>query len=123
MTQPLLDSEFIERQKRRLLELRSSLDTAARERRDENAALNAFNGEAHEYEDDAQHLTELELNGQIGQSAESRLAAIDRALEKISQGTYGYSDLSGKSIEIGRLRAIPEAIYTLQEQRQRDAAA
>jgi DnaK suppressor protein len=117
---PPLDPKFIERQKQRLLALRRSADSVAQERRQESAESNSFSGEAHEYEDDAQHLTELELNGQIGQSAEARLAAIDRALEKIAQGTYGYSDLSGKAIELGRLRVIPEAAYTLQEQRRRD---
>ena len=33
---------------------------------------------------------------------------IDAALERIEQGTYGYSDVSGQPIQRERLEAIPE---------------
>jgi DnaK suppressor protein len=119
-----LAADFIEMQKQRLLARRSDLAETTRKRREEMSADNvASQGEAREYEDDAQHLTELELNGEIGQSIGGQRAQSDRALEKIAQGTYGYSDLSGEPIEVGRLRALPEALYTLQEQRSRDTGS
>jgi len=43
-----------------------------------------------EYEDDAQRLTTLELDGNLVARNVQRLAQVDRALEKISEGTYGF---------------------------------
>jgi DnaK suppressor protein len=40
---------------------------------------------------------------------------IERALEKIKDGTYGFSDVSGKPIPRDRLEAMPEAIFTADE--------
>lgn len=40
---------------------------------------------------------------------EGRLEEIDRALEKIDEGTYGVCDRDGKAISPERLLAIPEA--------------
>jgi DnaK suppressor protein len=41
---------------------------------------------------------------------------IERALEKIKDGTYGVSDASGRPIPRDRLEAMPEAIYTVDEE-------
>ena len=40
---------------------------------------------------------------------------IERALAKIEDGTYGFSDSSGKPIPRARLEAMPEAINTADE--------
>jgi len=45
-----------------------------------------------------------------------RAAAIERALAKIADGTYGLSDVTGRPIPMDRLRAVPEAICTLAEE-------
>ena len=44
------------------------------------------------------------------------LRQIDRALEKIEDGTYGICDISGEEIPRGRLEAIPYAITTVKAQ-------
>lgn len=44
------------------------------------------------------------------------LKQIDRALEKIDEGTYGICDLSGDDIPIKRLEAIPYATMTVAAQ-------
>lgn len=44
------------------------------------------------------------------------LRQIDRALEKIEEGTYGVCDISGDEIPIRRLEAIPYASMTVQSQ-------
>lgn len=44
------------------------------------------------------------------------LGHIDRALEKMNEGTYGVCDISGKEIPLGRLEAIPYAITTVEAQ-------
>ena len=44
------------------------------------------------------------------------LAQIDRALAKMERGTYGVSELSGDRIPLARLRAIPWARFTAEEE-------
>ena len=39
------------------------------------------------------------------------IGRIDKALDKIERGTYGYCDRCGRQISKGRLDAIPHAIY------------
>jgi DnaK suppressor protein len=43
---------------------------------------------------------------------------VKRALQKIEEGTYGLSDLSGAPIPTARLQAIPEALLTVDEEAQ-----
>ena len=43
------------------------------------------------------------------------LAQVKRALERIEQGTYGLSEVSGKPIPIERLEAIPYATTLVDE--------
>ena len=49
-----------------------------------------------------------------------RLSDIERAIQKIDEGTYGLSDSSDKAIPQARRRATPEAIFTVQEEDQRE---
>lgn len=44
------------------------------------------------------------------------LRQIERALEKIGEGTYGICDISGDEIPIKRLEALPYATMTVQAQ-------
>ena len=46
------------------------------------------------------------------------LRQIDRALEKIADGTYGICDISGEEIPMKRLEAIPYATMTVKSQEQ-----
>jgi RNA polymerase-binding protein DksA len=43
------------------------------------------------------------------------LAQVERALERIDQGTYGLSEVSGKPIPIERLEAVPYATTLVDE--------
>jgi DnaK suppressor protein len=118
-----LDPEFLQRQKRRLTELRRQIVQVRRGQTSEQDAVNADAGaQAHEFEDDAQKLTTLELEGNLAAADDNRLSNIERALHKIEDGTYGLSDASGAPISIERLEASPESIYTLDEQESRDTA-
>jgi len=118
---PRLDPAFLGKQKHRLKELRNEILSLERERGIEDASTNAdVNDSAHEYEDDAQRLTTLELQGNLEAVNDERLADIERALQKIEDGTYGLSDRSGTPIPIDRLEASPEALFTLEEQSSRD---
>jgi DnaK suppressor protein len=57
-----------------------------------------------------------ENNRILVENSVRRSTAIERALAKIDEGTYGVSDVSGKPIPMDRLRAVPEAICTLAEE-------
>jgi RNA polymerase-binding transcription factor len=118
-----LDPEFLDRQKRRLTELRRQILQVRRGQSSEQDAVNAeANAQAREFEDDAQKLTTLELEGNLAAADDDRLSNVERALQKIADGTYGLSEGSGTPIAIERLEASPEALYTLDEQKSRDAA-
>jgi DnaK suppressor protein len=117
-----LDPEFLGRQKRRLAELRRQILQVRRGQESEQASANAeTNDQAREYEDDAQKLTSLELEANLAAADTDRLSNIERALQKIDDGTYGLSEASGAPIPIERLEVSPEALYTLAEQKSRDA--
>jgi DnaK suppressor protein len=91
--------------------------TIAAEREQEDA----FGAEANEFEDDAQKM-EQDIARQVLRNVnDQRIADIQRALEKIAEGTDGYSDLSGDPVPVERLKVLPEAILTMQEQSERDA--
>jgi DnaK suppressor protein len=73
-----------------------------------------------EFEDDAQELDALERDGNLVVRDVERLARVDRALQKIEEGTYGLSDGSGEPIPRDRLEAVPEALYSLSEEQVRE---
>lgn len=110
---PTLDQTFIARQRHRLTTLRDQLLQAAQAGRTEQAQIRSQSiGEAHEAEDDAQKLALLELDDAAVERSMQRLTRIERALQKIDDGTYGFSDADGAPIPRERLEAVPEAIHS-----------
>jgi len=118
---PGLDAAFVERQRQQLLRLRESLLAAASDAESEEADVNedAASGPV-ELEDASQRLDALERDGNLIVRDVGRLERVDRALEKIKEGTYGLSDMSGEPIPRERLEAVPEALYTLGEEAGRE---
>jgi DnaK suppressor protein len=114
------DKTFLERQKRLLQGLRKQILADRKGHESESESANAENAQAREYEDDAQKLTALELQGSLAEADDARLSSIERALQKIDDGSYGLSDASGAPIPIERLEAYPDALYTLEEQASRE---
>ena len=116
-----LDEAFIEKQKDRLVERKAELERMrnetrdiARERSQEEQDTQFDSGDA------SQYIFERELDATLGQQFERELEDVNRALEKIEEGTYGLSDDTGEPIPKGRLEAIPEAIYTVEGQERRE---
>lgn len=113
-----LDAAFVEKQRHRLLQLRATLVTAAQSAESAEADVKAQRvSDAGESEDDAQALDTLEREGNLVVREVERLERVDRALKKIEEGSYGLSDRSGEAIPRERLEAVPEALYTLNEER------
>jgi DnaK suppressor protein len=110
------DQAFIQKQRRRLMELRAQLRDATRTGEAEETALNSQSqGEPNEFEDDAQKLAMLDVEGTLVAHDLRRLAQVERALAKIEDGTYGLSDSGGRPISKERLEAMPEAIDAVEE--------
>jgi DnaK suppressor protein len=65
--------------------------------------------------DPAQSLTAEGMDDAIAESLHDRLGAIDRALRRLDDGTYGRSVRSGLPIPDERLEADPAAELTVEE--------
>jgi DnaK suppressor protein len=118
---PRLDDSFIEKQRRYLSRLRTALRAAALGDENDEAqiASESVDG-AREYEDEAQRLAMREVQEHLLVRDSARLERVTRALKKIDEGTYGFSDASGKPISRERLEAVPEAVLTIDEERARE---
>lgn len=68
-----------------------------------------------DFADLAQPLTSEGMDDAIAENLRNRLAAIDRALDRIAKGTYGKSVRSGQPIPDERLEADPAAELTVEE--------
>ena len=119
---PKFDPGFLERQRRELQQLRSVLLQAVEDNEADEAGARSVNDDgSREYEEDAQKLDALELDANLVVRDIGRLERIDRALEKLEEGTYGLSDISGEPISRDRLEAIPDAVHTLEEEQAQES--
>ena len=62
-----------------------------------------------------------ELDQSLGEGAQQTLIAIEDALRKIEDGTYGSCEVCGRPIGADRLAAIPWARLCIDDQRKADA--
>src|ERR1051326_2259221 len=107
-----LSKDFVEEQRKRLVALREELQAssavaAERDRQDVTSSGGLDTADLSEI------ATERQIDQALDKVTESRLRTVERALQKIAEGTYGLSDASGKPIPQERLQKAPEAIYTL----------
>jgi DnaK suppressor protein len=119
---PVFDKSFIDNQKKRLLELREELIKIADLSASEEETLQyEAGGEAHDDADSAERMAIQENDEAQYHLNLKRLTQVQRALLRIDQGTYGYSEKSGKPIPRARLTEIPETTLTLEEARQEES--
>ncbi len=109
------DAAFLASQKSRLIKLRDQLRADLSATTDNESQERQTNDEASDRGDDAQKLAALELDGLLEKRHSARLEEIDRALQKIDNGSYGISTVSGKPISRARLEAVPEALWDVNE--------
>jgi DnaK suppressor protein len=117
-----LDQEFIEKQRARLEELRAELSQMV-EGLEEDQRYRAEEEEdftEHDSGDMSRSLFTREMDATVGQTLERRLQNVERALQKIEEGTYGTCEDTGEPIPRGRLEAAPEAIYTVEAQQRHE---
>ncbi|MDQ3926568.1 MAG: TraR/DksA C4-type zinc finger protein [Actinomycetota bacterium] len=117
-----LDKEFVEKQRERLLQLRGELVRMI-EGLEEDQRYRAEEEEdftQHDSGDRSQSLFTREMDATVEQTIERRLRNVERALQKIEEGSYGICDDTGEPIPRGRLEAVPEAIYTVEAQQRHE---
>jgi DnaK suppressor protein len=117
-----LNKEFVEKQRERLEELRAELTGVVRglEEDQRSQAEDEEDFTEHDSGDMSQSLFDREMDATLEQTIENRLQYVERALQKIEEGTYGICDDTGEPIPRGRLEAMPEAIYTVEAQQRRE---
>jgi DnaK suppressor protein len=93
-----------ERIERELAELRSDRGDGELSRLDQHPA------------DSGSELFEIERDRSMIERLQHELAAIERAEQRVADGTYGVSVESGQPIPDGRLEAVPWAERTAEEQ-------
>jgi len=108
-----------------LAELRTALEAKRAEllrEHDENLSAGTHTEEvASDPMEVAERATEEdELIGLASQEG-AQLSEINHALAKIDKGTYGVSELSGSPIPLERLRAVPWARFTADEEEERES--
>jgi len=117
-----LDKGFVDKQRERLEELRAELTGMVRglEEDQRSQAEDEEDFTVHDSGDMSQSLFDREMDATLEQTIENRLQYVERALQKIEEGTYGICDDTGEPIPRGRLEAMPEAIYTVEAQQRRE---
>jgi DnaK suppressor protein len=113
-----LDQEFIDGQRQRLIDLRDEL-TRLRDGLDEDEVELEGGGDDFSETDSgdmSQSIFDREMDASVGEGIERRLGGVERALQKVEEGTYGVCDDTGEEIPKGRLEAVPEAIRTVEAQ-------
>ena len=122
LTNNELDKEFVEKQRGRLEGLRAELARMVEGLEEDQQDRAESEGDMTENDsgDMSQSLFTREMDATVEQTMEKRLESVDRALQKVEEGTYGICDDTGEPIPRGRLEAMPEAIYTVEAQQRRE---
>ena len=118
MANGALDQEFVESQKQRLIDLRDELTRLRDGLEEDEVELEGGGDDFSETDsgDMSQSIFDRELDASVGEGIERRLGEVDRALQKIEEGSYGICEDTGEEIPRGRLEAVPEAIRTVEAQ-------
>jgi DnaK suppressor protein len=113
-----LNENFIAQQRARLQKVREELLQILHGTEEDERFRAQQEGDFTEHDsgDMSREIFNREMDATIAEQVEHRLELVDRALQKIEDGTYGLSDVSGEPIPRGRLEAVPEAIRTVEEQ-------
>jgi RNA polymerase-binding transcription factor len=69
--------------------------------------------------EDAELIEEEQVDDALAETLREELAAVERALARLEEGSYGFSVESGEPIPAGRLEAIPWAERTAGEEEHR----
>lgn len=114
----------LELRRSELLALRERLHAAASDlTTDDDPAdeLSSAAGDQH-LADHASDILDRELDDTLGENADHVIRAIDDALRRLDEGTYGTCVVCGEQIPEERLAAIPYATLCLADRRSQEGA-
>jgi len=80
---------------------------------EEDAAGELSHSDLNDPADEATNLFDRERDRAAIDNMERILGKVNRALEKMEEGTYGQSDIDGTPIPLERLEALPYALTTV----------
>lgn len=106
----------IERFRKRLLEMKGQMGNLVREAKEIVKASDEAKGYSQHQADEGTEDFDRIINLEVTTKEYSILRQIDRALEKMDEGTYGVCDVTGEDIPLPRLEAIPYATMTVKAQ-------
>lgn len=118
-TKSPLSSKQIEHFRGLLLAERARLEEEREQIRSRSGAVDGALPEEGEGGDEdtadlANAMMDKEMDLSVEDEIEDLLSAVDHALKKIEEGTYGICDMSGEPIPAGRLELIPYAALTVE---------
>lgn len=83
---------------------------------EEDAAGELSHSDVNDPADEATNLFDRERDRVAIGNMERILGKVNRALEKMDEGTYGQSDIDGTPIPLERLEALPYALTTVDQE-------
>lgn len=111
-----IKKQDIERFKKRLEEMKTQMTQLAKHVADEVKTPEESKGYSQHQADEGTDDFNRSISLQVSDKEFQILRQIDRALEKIDDHTYGVCDVTGESIPMARLEAIPYATMTVKAQ-------
>ena len=111
-----LKKSEIEKFKKQLEEMKAQLTQNLRSVSEDVKSAEEPKGYSQHQADEGTDDFDQRISIEVSTKEQGLLRQIDRALEKIEEGTYGICDVSGEEIPIKRLEAIPYATMTVQAQ-------
>lgn len=112
---PLSKSE-VEKFHKRLLELKQQMTVMVKGSTELVRTADESKGYSQHQADEGTDDFNRVINLEVSSKEFSILKQIDRALEKVAEGTYGQDDITGEDIPVKRLEAIPYACMTVKSQ-------
>lgn len=112
---PLKKSE-IEHFKKRLLQLKADLMRSVQGTKEAVTQPDEAKGYSQHSADEGTDDFVKNINLEVTNKEFGVIRQIDRALEKIEEGTYGVCDITNEEIPLKRLEAIPYATMTVKAQ-------
>ncbi|MEM8727910.1 MAG: TraR/DksA family transcriptional regulator [Chlamydiota bacterium] len=111
-----LKKNDIERFKRRLLEMKALLGASLKAVSDDVKTSEESKGYSQHQADEGTDDFGQTISIEVSTKEQQMIRQIDRALDKIEEGTYGICDVTGDEIPLKRLEAVPYANMTVTAQ-------
>lgn len=111
-----LKKSDIEKFKEILLEMKMQLGTSLKSVSDDVKTSEESKGYSQHQADEGTDDFGKTISIEVSTKEQGIVRQIDRALEKIKDGTYGVCDVSGDDIPLKRLEAVPYATMTVSSQ-------